>query len=85
MVSEPCNRHDEITVLLKDHETRLSMLERADVKSEQQFVSVFNWLKRIEQGINGINKLIIGAMGSIILILLGFFFWFVQNIGRFVG
>lgn len=79
---EPCNRHDEMQVTLKDHETRIRMLESADVKSEQQFITVFNWLKRIESGVEAINKRIIQGMSAMILILLGFFVWFVQTGGR---
>jgi hypothetical protein len=78
---EPCNRHEDLISTLKDHETRINLLEKSDVRSEEQYTTMFKWLERIENGVNSINKLIIGGMGAIILVLLSFFVWYVQRGG----
>ena len=78
---EPCNRHEEMTTRLSDHDVRIRRLEEMYHGHEQQNKSIFRQLDKIDQGIENINKRIVSGMMSLIVLLVGFFFWYVQSGG----
>ena len=78
---EPCNRHEEMSARLSDHDMRIRRLEEMYTSHEAQNKSIFRQLDKIDQGIENINKRIATGMGSLIIILAGFFFWYVQGGG----
>ena len=78
---DPCNRHEEITGKLGDHDKRIRRLEEMYVSHDQQNKSIFRQLDKIDQGIENINKRIGAYTGGVIVVLGGFFFWYIQSGG----
>ena len=48
------------------------------VSHDQQNKSIFRQLDKIDQGIENINKRIGAYTGGVIMVLAGFFFWYIQ-------
>lgn len=70
-----CERHGEIAEVQKDHEKRISKLEISDATMNEKLTTLF---KKIDELTTWIKALVMLGATS----LIGFFFWYVQNIGR---
>ncbi|SNT18514.1 hypothetical protein SAMN05446037_10499 [Anaerovirgula multivorans] len=70
-----CDRHQEISDRLNKHDERLRDLERINEGYNQKFIILFKKLDELTAWI----KALVMLGGAT---LLGFFFWYVQNIGR---
>ena len=78
---DPCDRHDEVIAVLKDHGSRIATLESLTVAHNERMVTIFNRLDKIDKGIDGITSKISGGMVAVIMLLAGFFVWYVQTMG----
>ncbi len=76
-----CDRHDEVLSVLKDHSSRIATLESLTVAHNERMVTIFNRLDKIDKGLDGIKAQISGGVIATIMLLAGFFIWFVQTGG----
>lgn len=81
---DPCSRHIEIVETLDEHEDRIKYLEIRDTATS---VQLENLIKRVDKLIETFEnfmdctrKTIVGVMGTTIVVLVGFFVWYIQNI-----
>lgn len=70
-----CDRHQEISDRLNNHDERLRDLERINEGYNQKFIILFKKLDELTAWI----KALVMLGGAT---LLGFFFWYIQSIGR---
>ena len=78
---DPCDRHDEVIAVLKDHGSRIATLESLTVAHNERMVTIFNRLEKIDSGIEALNKRISSGVVTALVMLAGFFIWYVQSGG----
>ena len=76
-----CDRHGEVIEVLKDHGGRIKTLENQTVAHNERMVTIFNRLDKIDKGIEGLYSRLNSGMVAMLLLLAGFFVWYVQGIG----
>ena len=69
----PCDRYHEIVTKLDDHEKRIGTLEISDAKTSEK---IQNLIEKIDSLMTWIKALVMLGITS----LIGFFFWYIQNI-----
>ncbi len=81
---DPCSRHIEIVETLDEHEDRIKYLEIRDTATS---VQLENLIKRVDKLIETFEnfmdctrKTIVGVMGTTIVVLVGFFVWYIQKL-----
>ena len=74
---------------LNDHGERIRALEIKDATQNEQLVTLFNTLEKLSNDIRELMAFmksilwkIIGGMGAGMLVLLSFFFWYVQSLAK---
>ncbi|QEK12566.1 hypothetical protein FQB35_15535 (plasmid) [Crassaminicella thermophila] len=70
-----CERHEEIVNRLNNHADRIKQLEINNAKTGEKITSLIEKLENLTSWI----KALVMLGGTT---LLGFFFWYIQNIGR---
>ena len=85
-MNETCIFHDECKDMIKDHEKRIVDLEKADISIFQRIDDLLlrleTFSRRIDSLITTWNRVLFGVAGSALMVLVGFFVWYVQQIGR---
>ena len=81
---DPCSRHIEIVETLDEHEDRIKYLEIRDTATSVQLENLIKRVDRLietfENFMDCTRKTIVGVMGTTIVVLVGFFVWYIQNI-----
>lgn len=70
-----CERHEEIIEKLDDHEGRIRKLEISDAEMGEK---IKNLIEKIDNLTSWIKALVMLGATS----LVGFFVWYIQNLGR---
>ena len=68
-----CDRHQEVTNRLDAHEKRISQLEVSNAKMGEK---IENLIEKLDNLTSWIKALVMLGIAS----LLGFFFWYIQNL-----
>ncbi|PAB61310.1 hemolysin XhlA family protein [Anaeromicrobium sediminis] len=69
-----CSRHEDVNEALKEHEKRIHDLE---IKDAEMGEKIRNLIEKLDSLTNWIKALVMLGGTS----LVGFFFWYIQNIG----
>lgn len=81
MTTPYCERHQECSDMVKDHEKRIVLLEQADATFIEKMGELLRRLDRISQRLDDListwNKVLIGALSVMTM----FFIWYVQKGG----
>lgn len=72
---EAMDRYEEMTNRLNNHSDRLKQLEISDARTGEKIQSL---IEKIENLMTWIKALVMLGITSFV----GFFFWYIQNIGR---
>jgi len=72
---------------LNDHGERIRALEIKDATQNEQLVTLFKKLEDLSKDIRDLMTFMksimwkaIGGMGTLLILFMGFFFWYVQNL-----
>ena len=80
-----CEQHQDCKDTLKDHEHRIIELERNDIRDGLRIQCLIESLEKLGDRIDKLVevgwKLVIGSCSSVLLLLAGFFLWYVQKLG----
>lgn len=81
---EQCTRHVEVVEQLDELEERIRYLEIRDTATSERLdnliIKVDKLVTTIEQFMNSTRKLILGIAGTSIMVLVGFFFWYIEKL-----
>lgn len=77
-VDEKLDSHDK---RLDDHDKKLEVLEKSDATNTNEIKNLCVGLDKQSKAIGGQTKAIWGLIVSLLLTLLGFFIWYIQNLG----
>ena len=81
---EQCTRHIEVVEQLDELEERVRYLEIRDTATSERLdnliVKVEKLVTTIEQFMDNTRKLILGIAGTSIMVLVGFFFWYIEKL-----
>lgn len=75
-VDERLNHHER---WLGEHEGKIDTLIKSDATNTNEIKNLCNGLDKQSQAIGNQTKAIWGLVVSILLVLVGFFVWYVQN------
>ncbi len=81
---DPCSRHIDIVETLDEHEDRIKYLEIRDTATSVQLENLIKRVDRLietfEKFMDCTRKTIVGVMGTTIVVLVGFFVWYIQKL-----
>jgi hypothetical protein len=81
---EQCNRHVEIVESIDDLEERVRYLEIRDTATSERLDNLIQKVEKlvttIEVFMSNTRKLIMGISGTAIMVLVGFFFWYIEKL-----
>lgn len=81
---EQCNRYVEIVEQLDELEERVRYLEIRDTATSERLDNLIAKVEKlivcIDQFMASSRKTILGIAGSTILVLVGFFFWYIEKL-----
>lgn len=81
---EQCTRHVEVIEQLDELEERIRYLEIRDTDTSARLDNLISQVARlvdtIEQFMSNTRKLILGIAGTSIMVLVGFFFWYIEKL-----
>lgn len=75
-----CESHEEIKEAIQDHEVRIRTLEVDAVRLGERLDSLCDRLSEQAEELRGLTNWIKGLIMAMLANLLGFFFWYIQNL-----
>jgi len=86
-----CERHEEVMEQLDDHEDRIKYLEIADTETKTEMKNLISTVKELIQELREEKKqrqddekrrtqVLVGGMSTAIVIMVGFFIWYIQTL-----
>jgi tetrahydromethanopterin S-methyltransferase subunit G len=81
---EQCTRHVEVVEQLDELEERVRYLEIRDTATSERLDNLIAKVEKlvttIEQFMGNTRKLLVGIAGTSIMVLVGFFFWYIEKL-----
>ena len=81
---EQCTRHVEVVEQLDELEERVRYLEIRDTATSERLDNLIAKVEKlivcIDQFMGNTRKLLVGIAGTSIMVLVGFFFWYIEKL-----